>query len=321
MCPIEAGHEVPGEMPADLSKNRTECHDDEWKTIGWDGLLIPVPQAFEIDVIGRDYLVLGESSGPVLEIKRSRSIRRASPEILVRRFVAGAEKKLSLAIAERPAPESFNVLDPCFTGFYFDWKGATGFGRGILLFCRQCRSLTMIRFLKAPKQGSGDLENALLSGFLDHPAEGVTRWSIYGFAFSMPTMLALHRYSFQPGALELIFKGQGHSVTRYSWGPASFLLERTTLENFSASRIQGLTPRADLSVYDDGTRLVWKFERSHRWSWLLPDVCCSGNYGVATLTHDRKANRIYSAVILSRRRIMVDDQGIPETDDGFRYDS
>ncbi len=213
-------------MPTDAKPSETGLAAD-WPLTAWNGISFTAPANWQPAQVGRRYLLLEDADGPRLEIKWSPIKGRFSPQQQLRR--------LGKAVKPVPLPRAWSDALPTFQAEAFSWQGPELAGKGILLFCDQCRTASLIQF---HQQGgcADDLTAAMvLASFRDHTENGWNLWSLFDFQTCIPENYTLTRHSFQPGLFRLDFSSGRKTLTIYRWSPASVLLKNRDLAGFAAT--------------------------------------------------------------------------------------
>lgn len=237
----------------------------ETKPLAWNEIFITVPPAWEIDELDETYMLIGEKQSPRLELKWTSFPGRIKPEAHLKKFVSNARRKLGIEINEQNPPSSFVPPENSFDYFFFSWKQKQNKGDGVIIFCKQCKKISLLRFFpgRSLLAGGGDaLAARILATFCDHPKKETTRWALFGMNFSLPNAFCLKDYNFSPGCFTLKFKRPSDTtyLTVFSWGPASFLLSKTDLSQFALQRIKGMEGLGVAGTCTKGAYVQWQLK-------------------------------------------------------------
>jgi len=205
-----------------------------WKETAWNGICFRAPAHWEIGRIGLRYLLLETLDGPQLEIKWAPVKGKFSLEKQLKQLAGMQHRQVRKSFQVCHLPEQWNAVLRRFTATGFIWRGTELNGRGLLLFCPQCRTATLIQFYLRANERLDPAAAFLLESFKDH---GHTRLSVFDIQAELPQGFSLKSYRFNPGEFELSFANDRHTVILYRWSPAAVLLHNQTLTEFADSRI------------------------------------------------------------------------------------
>jgi len=286
-----------------LKPNREELLQ---KKFAWNGIALKIPMSWEIDSLDNDHVIIGEDTEPRMEIKWIDSPRKFTLEQYLKNFISQTQKKLKIEIQESMTPRSFKQTDPDLEFFFFSWKSASSSGSGSLIFCSHCKKLSLIRFFPASKNIDVLLESILLS-YKDHLSNDRIDWQVFGLRFSTPPGFKITDYSFKPGCYTLDFEYQKTKLTVFSWGPASFLLSKTSITEFATQRLNRLQGFATSGVCKCGDYFQWKYmtgilKNNHN----LPVLNHYSRYIIFRISREKASNRIIGVMVDSRRKFKQD---------------
>jgi hypothetical protein len=204
-----------------------------WKIIAWNGVRFAVPGDWEPARIGRRHLLLESEPGPVMEIKWSAVRGRFSARGQLRALSRQVKRKgavfqaTALPAKWRPHVSGFEVEG-------FQWEAGAQRAVGVLLYCPDCRTASLVQFLESAgtQRTAGDAVRVLAS-FRDHRGDGRLAWALYDITALLPREFALERCRFEAGRFVLDFRGHHRRLTLYRWAPAEVLLENRTLADFA----------------------------------------------------------------------------------------
>jgi len=206
-------------------------------------------------VIEPRYLLLERAGKPVAELKWNRIRGRFAPGRMLRRLSAGQRPAIRKSLHPEPLPSSWARVLSGRQHTGFTWQTPDAAGRGVLLFCPQCSTATLIQFLDALRDQGVAVR--LLKSFQDHFSPGGVPWSIYDISAVIPDDYQLTHYRLEAGFFELAYGGPGRTRLRLlRWAPASVLLQNMDLAEFFADRLQ-----AELRV------VQWTAGRTLEASW------------------------------------------------------
>ena len=203
--------------------------------LGWNGLRFQAPAGWQLDRVGRQYLLLASETGPALEATFSQVRGRFSHKRALKKLTAAAA---GARLRAEPLPKAWQAALGAYETTGFAWSGNQGAGQGAVLFCPVCRKATVIQFYQA---GAGpDFEQAarVLASFEDHPRAGEVLWAVFDFRAEVPERFRLTSHRIAAGYLELAFSAPGQALRLYRWGPATALLAGRDLAAFARERLR-----------------------------------------------------------------------------------
>lgn len=273
------------------------------KTIAWNSIALNVPPDWEIDTLDTQYLLIGESEEPKIEIKWTEAPGKFILADYLKKFIHRSQKNLGIKIYEQMTPDNFSHPEKQFEFFFFLWKNFKGKGHGTLVFCHYCKKLSLIRFFNNQQIGSNVQSDIILNSYSDHPENTYTRWNIFGLDIKTPKYFQLQDYTFEPGAYTLTFKHKKTKLSILSWGPASFILSGTTLSEFAKNNINGISGSAESGTCKKGSFLEWyfRYERFKN-AGRLPGLKNTALFAVFRICQDKKENRILAVMTISAEK-------------------
>lgn len=209
-----------------------------WKEIGWNGLRISVPGLWETDRLGDCYILLANDGFPVLEAKWNKIKGKFSPDKHLKRLKSKHHKlQTNQEIFSWVVPRSWSRILNGFDITGFKWDGNLFSGKGLILFCKDCKRATLLQFYehRHKKNSVSALIDypGVLSSFQDHNSKGICLWSVFDIRAELPEQFKLVRHSFNPGSFELVFEVKDCQVAFYRWSPASVILFDHDLGSFA----------------------------------------------------------------------------------------
>lgn len=243
------------------------------KQVAWNGIRFMAPARWEAGQIGRQYLLLENASGPVLEVKWHRIKGKFSHRAQLKRLARQGSRKKGHTIKESPLPGEWERALGQFQAMGFDWQGQSVGGKGVILFCQECRTATLLQFYLAGRNPAGSEEAkkvsaSLLSSFRDHSIDARTLYAVYDIKAVVPDDFPLSYFRFTSGEFELRFRRRRRSVTLYRWGLASILLKNSDLGQFARTRVHLPEDASEAACPMGGTAKEWQWiEDTGRFHW------------------------------------------------------
>jgi hypothetical protein len=235
------------------------------KQVAWNGIRFEAPESWEPGRIGRQYLMLENRSGPVVEIKWQRIKGKFSHRAQLKRLAGQGGNKKIKTFKVCPLPGEWGKALDRYDATGFTWQGRRVQGKGAILYCHACRNATLLQFTMAEDiggapEGLPKTFTALLSSFRDHPEQGKTIYAMYDIRAEIPQDFALAYFRFTPGEFELRFKSGARRLTLYRWGLASALLAGKDLGAFVKNRVH-LPEVASVASGNPGVQ-------AREWQWM-----------------------------------------------------
>jgi hypothetical protein len=266
--------------------------NDRWKQIAWNGIRFRAPGQWEIGQIGIRHLILEDESGPVMEVKWGPVKGTFSHRAHLKRLAAAQSGGGKRGFAEWFLPPPWEKALGRFKTRGFLWQTEKAVGRGAILFCRACRTATLIQFMGGNTSNREKELLRVLKSFDDHQQDGLTRWSVFDVKATLPETMKLSRYRFEAGRYELGFDDGVQHVHLHRWAPAAAILGGRNLIWFSRTIPDFGAAPSRLSPDDDSESLEWKISPSGTWQRMIRRLKVKSSYFWFRLWHLEDKNRI-----------------------------
>ncbi|MEJ5359871.1 MAG: hypothetical protein WHT06_14520 [Desulfobacterales bacterium] len=204
-----------------------------WHRIAWGEVGFEIPDRWSPARIGSGELVFEEGGEVVLEVgwkRAGRGFSFARPLGDLRRRAA----RRGGVFLEQPVPGA----PPALEARGFEWREKGRSTVGVLLFCRRCRTASLLQFPGGGSGAGGERIRRIVSSFRDHRDDGRRAWRLFDAEAILPARFRLRRSRFETGRFELEFDGPGTRLVLLRWAPAAVLLGRWPLADF-AERFAG----------------------------------------------------------------------------------
>ncbi len=280
---------------------------DQQKNISWNGISLEVPVVWEIESLDLTHMLIGQEGSPRIELKWIDSPKKFTLEKYLKKFISASQRSLNIKIVENSCPDFYSRPNSFFDIFVVAWESEDNKGVGVLIFCNNCKRLSLIRFFSGLSFEQNSIAILILNSFIDHPMNHSLNWDLFGMNFSTPDFFKLSDYSFQPGSYRLEFKYKRYLLEFYSWGPAQFLLEKTDLTEFALARVPKIKGFATTGENTLGSFLKWEY-RSNRVALqnLFPIFNKLALFSLFKICHDAANNRILAICIESPKQYEYD---------------
>lgn len=230
---------APGAAPATKSLDARTM-----KTLAWNGAKLRVPADWDPVRLGKNYLLLEDPQGPVMECKWTPTPKRLTPVDALKRLTR--ESGIDVApLADEAIRPAWKRARPGSGLCAFTWKGAGVSGLGAAFACEACGGLTVMQFFHTDQERNrpgAATWDAVLASYRDHPEKDSRRFEIYDITANVPLEYALGPFSFQPGRFELEFAGKGETLVYERFAPADAILGGQSLEDWTR-RVYSLDAR------------------------------------------------------------------------------
>ncbi len=266
--------------------------NDRWKQIAWNGIRFRAPGQWEIGQIGTRHLILEDESGPVMEVKWGPVKGTFSHRAHLKRLAAAQSGSGKRGFAEWFLPPPWEKALGRFEIRGFLWQTEKATGRGAIIFCRACRTATLIQFMGGNTANREKELLRVLKSFHDHQQDGLTRWSVFDVKARLPETMKLSRYRFEAGRYELGFDDGVQHIHLHRWAPAAAILGGRNLIWFSRTIPDFAAAPSRLSPDDDANSLEWKISPSGTWQRMIRRLKVKSSYFWFRLWHLEDKNRI-----------------------------
>ncbi len=227
-----------------------------WQEIGWDGIILRIPSAWQATGIRDSYLFFEQDGQPAFEIKWEQIHGRFSPQRILDRLRDSLQVS-GTAVTSWAVPSALLNASRNYALTGFECSHDQLASRGFLLFCPSCEGATMFRFYGSHSRDMHVLQTVLQS-FSDHN-EGQSRtWAMYDIRALLPARAELQSHEFMAGRYTLTFAYNGSTITLYRFKPAAVLLNSRDLEEFGSS----LAGDAECVDRRDTSAATWLYQAS-----------------------------------------------------------
>ncbi len=267
------------------------------RQIGWNGIRLTVPAAWETRLGGHNHLIFEADFSPLLEIRWQKSSKRKSSrsQSIFKRI-----KKTVTALHEKDLPLEWSFLEDRYYVNCYSKLNDLSFDTGVCV-CRQCQTLLLFQLSSQEKKNGQLLVNCLKSLSCHHcEADDPTFWSLQDFQLKLPPSYSLIDYSFAPGLTRISFRSRHIVLHTCKLAPADARLTSQPLEKI----LKSLADIPDLPVQFGknenicmghrtptiGRQLILRFKR------IKPFV-------LAEIRHDSANNRLLAIILESLRPI------------------
>jgi hypothetical protein len=223
--------------------------------LAWNGVALSLPEAWEINAMGKTYLQLSNGERPVMELKWSPQGVDPATEAGFRRLAKKIKNSSKVRIAPSPAPKAWKQALSPFESRCFTWTGPEVSGQGAALFCPKCQCASVIQFMAQPSKTDDKtlLEVCapkVLSSYTDHEPPEAVRYEIYDIQARLPRRFVLKSYAFQPGRFCLSLQASGQDLELTRLAPASLLLQNGSLADLARKHFKDALPGEPTPVKD-----------------------------------------------------------------------
>jgi len=198
---------------------------DSWKTVAWNGVSLRVPSNWEVSSLATSYVQLDDATMPVLELKWQSVKGHFSHKNYLKKLAQQSKTSPGLNFKEVPTPEQWQEALPSFTVRSFVWQTSQIGGEGVILYCPDCRTASLLQFYQKKGRDDSATQFEVLRSFQDHCEDGIVTWSLFGLSALIPKRFELVDHRFQPGHYRLEFQCRMEHLYLNRWGPADLLIK------------------------------------------------------------------------------------------------
>ncbi|MFH1292840.1 MAG: hypothetical protein ABIJ44_01775 [Pseudomonadota bacterium] len=269
-----------------------------WKEIAWNGIRFRAPAGWQVGTIGKNYLMLEEESGPVLEVKWGHIKGTFSHEAHLHRLTNLHGKKVGNSVSECPLPAEWEEALEKYKATSFSWQGKTTSGKGLILFCTTCRNATLIQFYQRVTSDGHAVSRRLLGSFRDHRKDNQVHWSVFGIGATIPDRFHLIQHRFGAGEFELTFASKDQKIILYRWGPASVLLRNRDLARAARTMVRPSGGEFRSTIVASNKAVEWSITPpTTRWAHWWHRLTVKPSFQWFRLWHLEKKNSIFGVRI------------------------
>jgi len=198
-----------------------------WKEIGWNGLQLHCPQAWDVIVSGDHHLLFEHEFKPVLELRwHSREKDTADSTKTILRNL----QKDSGLFPAKSLPASWQPLTDRYS-IYLLLDGKNKRSRAALLVCKECGNSLLFYFFESLAATDTEITNLFESLCCHGRNKTKTLWAIQDFHFLLANDYQLESYNFGAGLTRISFTKKSLILHLCRLAPASQRLQATSLSN------------------------------------------------------------------------------------------
>jgi hypothetical protein len=214
--------------------------------IGWQGITVRVPSAWELGAIGGTFrsgsLRLDDGDRPRLEVKWSFDPSAKIEQILDKYLRTITKKTRGRATINRQVRVVSKGAKPqkSLCSFGVDTEAVTTGGRqgpaeharGVIWRCKSCHRIVLAQVVGWGRERVDALASEVLGSLEDHGSDDRLTWAVYGMICRVPQRLALEGQKLMAGYLELSFLDRQERLQVRRWGMAGIALETKSLREW-----------------------------------------------------------------------------------------
>lgn len=219
---------------------------DQWQIRAWQGVLVHVPQDWDIAAISGDrkqgYLRIDDRDKmPRVEIKWQAASGFVDVEGVVDQYLRDLTKKCKRDEPEIDVERDARVVSKRRMGKRdlncFAWRGEVE-GYGAAWYCEDCERVVVMQVMATADEDGQELAGEIIGTMQDHPEEDWITWSTYGLTMETPERFELTNQKLMAGLIELHFADRGEELVGARWGMANVSLRERSLESWARSEIR-----------------------------------------------------------------------------------
>ncbi len=233
---------------------------DEWTVRAWQGVLLNVPEEWDIAAISGDrkqgYMRLDDQENmPRVEVKWQEAGGFVDIEDVVDGYLKDLQKERNSDEGEIETDRDCRVVSKRQMGKTdlncFAWRGEVE-GYGAAWYCEECERVMIIQVMATLDEKGQKLAGEVIGRMEDHPREGWITWSTYGLQMEVPERFEISDQKLMAGLIELHFANRGEEIVGARWGMANVALRNQSLTDWAKSEISDYHKKIKLSF--DETR-------------------------------------------------------------------
>jgi hypothetical protein len=213
--------------------------DKNDRFIGWNGIHLLIPAAWDARVSGQRHLVFEKDFQPQLQIRWERSVHH-TPRYLQERLSQFAGQRGSI-IPEDRFPSELQQFRDNF-GLVTCYQEESGMVKGGICLCADCHTLVLFQLLSADPALLEEVSICLTTISCHNHSEIL--WRIQDFSLAIPGSFILKNYTFGAGLTRLSFGSSDLFLQTCRLGPADTRLSRQSLVEILTT----LTDASDLEI-------------------------------------------------------------------------
>lgn len=271
-----------------------------WKEIAWNGISFLAPDIWQAGIIEKQYLMLEDDSGPVMELKWNHIKGAFSHKTHLNRLASLNRKGPGKGLEKCAIPPEWKSAVKHYKASAFVWGKGGISGKGLILYCPECKKALLIQFYQINNQEVIYPFERILDSLRDHNEGDKTVYSIFDIRIEIPEPFRLKRHRFESGNYELEFYSPKGNIIVYLWGPASIILKDINLVRFAGNLI--MKPEREFSILDGGRIIEWyQGTNSNHLQYLWNKIKWGYSCRMFKIWHDVNLNRILAVYFKSKK--------------------
>lgn len=233
---------------------------NNWRGIGWDGIVLKIPVDWHPATIYKNYLLFEDQYQPIFALKWQRIKGRFEAERILNKL----QKSLGQSeLTPWITPASWNTQLKPFLHQGFHWQGQANGGIGLLLYCSTTQRALLLQFYQ--EENKAEILGALLLANLQtQQKSSLQLWSMFDISIRLNPEAKLSKHSFLPGSFRLQFQLNDLELTYYRLKPAAELLRHKSLSDLGKS----LAGNALLQAQGREDSALWRRDPNKLYSLL-----------------------------------------------------
>ncbi len=233
-----------------------QLSEQQWRRIGWDGILLQVPQDWHPAAIFPNYLLFEDRHRPICALKWQQIKGSFDAEKMLNKLTTSLGRTAS-ELQPYAIPQSWRLHLDRFVHQGFSWQDSDQSGIGLLLFNRDTQRSLLLQFYGQEKHFA--FAQRLLAGLQDQQQQEHQLWSVFDICMDLPIEAKRTEHEFLPGSFRIHFTLAGYRLTYYRFKPAAELLRRQALSDFGRDIAKGST----LERADEPLMVQWQRQVKH----------------------------------------------------------
>ena len=196
-------------VPQDAAGRTQRAGERSFKTFGWQGISLTVPENWELvftqGSYQSGYVRLADEESVRMEVRWQAARGPGTPADAVDAHLARLKKDARKKGSAFDVQRELNLASPAGkTAECYRWT-ADNQALAMVSRCSACNRIVHVQLLGEPHEGLKALARTVFGSLRDHPEDGVLAWDFFDLRFRSPAALPLFKSSLQTGCIRMTF--------------------------------------------------------------------------------------------------------------------
>jgi len=208
----------------------------QFKTFGWQGIRVTVPEQWELvgtaGDYGTGYVRLADEKQTRLELHWEKSKKPVDPSGLINLYVGKLAKKAKKQKLQLSVKRDLNLASlkgrktECYS-----WTSDIQ-SLGMLSYCEECGRLVHMHVMGEVREPLRNLARTVFASLADHPEDGKVPWRFYDVEFETPAQMNLRKKDLKTGCIHMLFSARRKELEFVRFSLARILLSDRSLKEW-----------------------------------------------------------------------------------------